>query len=125
MANEKLDLTYDFICLCCGGRNGEDHPACSVRNYLLTDEAREHLSEWHQEQPYDFNAWFASDEYFGSVIIPAHYVLSEDHRKFLAELAGAVNAPRRRPFLVQSILCDDNIPDVYRLPAYDVTQFDN
>lgn len=125
MADEELDLTYDLICLCCGGRNGEDHPGCSVRSYLLTDAAREHLPDWFREQQYDFNAWFVSDEYLGSVIIPAHYVLSDDHRKFLAALAGAVNVPRTGPYLVQSILCDARITDATRLPAYDVTQFDN
>lgn len=124
MADDELDLTYDFICLCCGGRNGEDHPGCSVRSFPLSDVAKSHLPEWYREQQYDFNAWFASDEYLGSVIIPAHYVMSYDHRKFLKELTGAADNGVR-PLLVQSILCDERIPNVIRLPAYDVSQFDN
>lgn len=35
MAEDELDLRYDFICICCGGRNGEDHPDCSIRLYPM------------------------------------------------------------------------------------------
>jgi len=76
MEDDDLDLSYDFICLCCGGRNGEDDPACTVRNYPLADATRPELPEWYSEQEYDSRAWFRSAEYLGSVVVPANYVVS-------------------------------------------------
>lgn len=114
MDNDDLDLSYDMICLCCGGVNGEDHPGCSIRHYERADGTYDHL------------AWFQSPEYLGSVIVPAHYVLSEDHREFLKELAAqTLHVMVGAPKLYQTIMCDEQIGHVARLPPYDYRQFYN
>lgn len=111
---EELELTYDFICLCCGGRNGELHPSCSVQSYETT------------EGSYDFEAWFSSRSYLGAAIVPADYVVSADHLSLLRNLAaGTKPSVEGGPRLYQTIMCDANIGHVARLPAYNYRQFDN
>lgn len=112
--DQELDLTYDFICLCCGGRNGELHPSCSVQNY------EDAVGE------FDHSSWFSSQEYLGAVIVPADYIVSHDHRELLKGLAAQTRpALVGGPRLYQTVMCDEKIGHVARLPAYDYRQFDN
>ncbi len=80
---------YDFICLCCGGRNGERKPSCSFLRYVEeegdtdSDEFRLKLAEW-----------LSSDDYKGSLLVPADHPLSEDYRKRIIEMTESFRRSR-------------------------------
>ena len=71
------DVPYDFICLCCGGRNGEEVARCSFSKYVPPEED-DSLSESFMAKVSD---WLCSKDYKGSIIVPEGYVLSDDYRE--------------------------------------------
>ena len=72
--------SYDFICLCCGARNGETLPACSSNKYFSSEGE---ITEEFQEQ---IAAWFASDDYKGSLLVPENIEITEEYRLHIVEM---------------------------------------
>ena len=80
--------TYDFICLCCGARNGERPKRCSLNRYVKdeNDDSEEYWSQLAQ--------WLASTDYKGALLVPADYELAEDYRLRIVEMTEAFRRSR-------------------------------
>lgn len=89
MEEEDLDLRYDYICLCCGGRNGELLPECSLNRFPMERDAigLAALPDWYAEQDFDYELWYNSPYYCGSLIIPSGYFLMPYERERLLQAA--------------------------------------
>jgi len=74
---------FDFICLCCGGVNGERHPSCSYFKYVKESEAVDDDEYLHQ-----VGEWLGSLDYKGSLIVPLGYTLSDEYRSHLLEMTS-------------------------------------
>lgn len=72
---------FDIICLCCGSRNGKITDACSIHQFPLKEEDREKLPSWFAEQKFNYEKWFNSLLYRGSIFVPAGYELTDGHRE--------------------------------------------
>ena len=73
---------YDFICLCCGGRNGERNPFCSFHKYVKDLEGPIDDEEYLKQ----LGDWLGSEEYKGSVMVPPGFVMSKEYRFRLVEM---------------------------------------
>lgn len=69
------DLDYEFICLCCGGRNGADIPECSYHKYVTNHDID---SDEHSHQ---LAKWITSPDYKGAVLVPVGFQLDDEYRK--------------------------------------------
>jgi len=81
--------TYDFICLCCGARNGERNSRCSFSRYVKDEDDAD-----SEEFRIQLAKWLASDDYKGALLVPADYELSEDYRLRIIEMTDAFRASR-------------------------------
>lgn len=82
------ELLYDFICLCCGGVNGEEHAQCTVRDYPL---ASDDPGPGYGAR-YNYAAWFDSGDYRGSVIVPAGFEMTREHREVILGVTSSVSS---------------------------------
>lgn len=82
-------MYYDFICLCCGARNGEVYSWCSFHKYV-TDEAKTDSEEYRSQ----LAAWLSSADYKGSLLVPADYLLTEEHRQRILEMTEQFRSTR-------------------------------
>jgi len=73
---------YDFICLCCGGRNGETIPTCSHNQYVTCKDV--HSDEYAEQ----LARWIASPDYKGAILVPEEFQLEESYRKRLVQLTA-------------------------------------
>lgn len=80
----------DFVCLCCGARNGERILTCSFHKYvkeegdLQSEEFRDGLVQW-----------LASNDYKGSLLIPSAYVLEDEYRLRIIDMTEGYRKTRR------------------------------
>jgi hypothetical protein len=71
----------DFVCLCCGARNGERIPTCSFNKYVK--ESGDITSEDFRE---GLVQWLASLDYKGALLIPTDYLLEDEYRLRIIEM---------------------------------------
>lgn len=70
------DIPYDFICLCCGGRNGEDVANCSFSKYVPAQDEDSTSDEFMKKVA----NWLSSGDYKGSLIVSEGYILPDEYR---------------------------------------------
>jgi hypothetical protein len=73
--------SYDFVCLCCGARNGEKSRTCTLFKYVSP-----HGDVNSEEFQLGLTRWLASDDYKGSIIVPEDYPLPDDYRERIVEM---------------------------------------
>lgn len=78
--------TYDFICLCCGARNGEQIPKCTLNEVFSS---KSEGKRDFQSFALAVDAWIRSPKYKGSILVPEGYQMTEEERLALVEMTAA------------------------------------
>lgn len=108
MQDFDKEFKFEFVCLCCGGRNGEVLAACSINKYPLDrteDINKIALEDRHMHL--DILAWLDSPDYKGSVIIPVGYNLTDEARRIFLRLTDDYRKKHR----------NDNCVMLFKLPV--------
>lgn len=107
------DADFDFICLCCGGRNGERHPFCSYFKYVNDVEGPIDDDVYYQQ----LGEWLGSEEYKGSLMVPPGYILTKEYRIHLIEITESYRRSRD-PGVLLFTLPGVDIPNIVSLTRF-------
>lgn len=83
------EISYDFICLCCGARNGANIPECTYNQYVTASD------DDSLAQALQLSSWFRSSDYKGSLLVPEGYQLDTDYRLRIVRMTESFRRKRR------------------------------
>ena len=95
------EFKFEFICLCCGARNGEVREACSVNKFPLDPATDINSLQPSVRHAYlDLLAWLESPDYKGSLLVPVGFEVTEENRLLLLRATEPHRAKRPRGIML-------------------------